>query len=68
MAGEASRGLARVALEQGVPVGFGLLTTDDVAQARARAAPGPANKGREAALAALETLRTLTAIDVEPGP
>lgn len=68
VAGEAARGLARVALEDGVPVGFGLLTTENLAQAHARAAPGPANKGREAALAALETLRTLMAIDAgEPG-
>ena len=62
VAGEASRGLARVALRARVPVGFGLLTTDDDDQARRRAAPGVANKGREAMLAALETLRTLSAI------
>jgi len=69
VAGEAARGLAGVALEYGVPVGFGLLTTDDLEQARARSAPGPANKGREAALAAFETMRTLRGIDGgEPGP
>ncbi|MEN8375469.1 MAG: 6,7-dimethyl-8-ribityllumazine synthase [Gemmatimonadota bacterium] len=69
VAGEAARGLARVALEQGVPVGFGLLTTDDEEQARARSVAGPGNKGREAALAALESVLTLRAIDNgQPGP
>jgi 6,7-dimethyl-8-ribityllumazine synthase len=62
VAGEASRGLASVAREHGVPLGFGLLTTDDEAQAARRAAPGAGNKGREAMVAALETLHTLRAI------
>jgi 6,7-dimethyl-8-ribityllumazine synthase len=63
VAGEAARGLADVALQYGVPVGFGLLTTDDEEQARRRAAPGPGNKGREAVVAVLEALETLRAID-----
>jgi 6,7-dimethyl-8-ribityllumazine synthase len=37
-----------------VPLAFGVLTTDDVAQARARAGDGKDNKGYEAALAVLE--------------
>jgi 6,7-dimethyl-8-ribityllumazine synthase len=50
-------GLLRVTLDSGVPVGFGVLTCDTVEQARDRAGlPGSReDKGREAALAALET-------------
>ncbi|HVF36137.1 MAG TPA: 6,7-dimethyl-8-ribityllumazine synthase, partial [Candidatus Saccharimonadia bacterium] len=44
----------QVALETGVPVANGVLACEDDAQARARSGPGDANKGREAALAALE--------------
>ena len=47
-------GLQRVALAHDVPVIFGVLTTEDGAQAHARAARDQGNKGREAALAALE--------------
>jgi 6,7-dimethyl-8-ribityllumazine synthase len=54
-------GLARVALDTGVPVGFGILTCDDDEQARDRAGlPGSSeDKGYEAAHAALETAITL---------
>jgi 6,7-dimethyl-8-ribityllumazine synthase len=55
----ASHGIMRVALDTGVPVAFGVLTTLTDAQAEERAAPGPGNKGREAAAAALETARVL---------
>jgi 6,7-dimethyl-8-ribityllumazine synthase len=53
----ATDGLARIALDTGVPIGFGLLTCDTEHQARARAGlPGSVeDKGREATLAALET-------------
>ena len=51
---EASRGLGAVARAARVPVAFGVLTTDDAEQARARAGAGADNKGYEAALAALE--------------
>ena len=54
VAGEAARGLASVVLETGVPVGFGLLTTEDADQALARAGGAKGNKGWEAALSALE--------------
>jgi 6,7-dimethyl-8-ribityllumazine synthase len=52
-------GLEAVARESGTPVAFGLLTTDDGDQARARAGGAKGNKGEEAALAVLEmcTLR-----------
>jgi 6,7-dimethyl-8-ribityllumazine synthase len=49
VAGEAARGLQNVALETGIPVAFGVLTTDNLAQAEARA-----DKGRDAAMTALE--------------
>lgn len=47
-------GLMAAAGETGVPMAFGVLTTDTVAQAQARSVPGPDNKGREAAAAAIE--------------
>jgi 6,7-dimethyl-8-ribityllumazine synthase len=57
----ATDGLARVALDTAVPVGFGLLTTDNEAQAldRAGLAGSTENKGREAAEAAIATWVTL---------
>ena len=54
VAGEAARGLADLQREFNVPVGFGLLTTDDDEQAEARAGGAHGNKGWDAALAALE--------------
>lgn len=53
VAGETSRQLGRVVIETGVPVGFGLLTTEDLAQAQARAGGAAGNKGYEACEAAL---------------
>ncbi|HVX88935.1 MAG TPA: 6,7-dimethyl-8-ribityllumazine synthase [Gemmatimonadales bacterium] len=53
VAGETSRMLGSVVIETGVPVGFGLLTTDDQAQALARAGGAAGNKGDEAAEAAI---------------
>lgn len=49
-----AQGLARASLETEYPLVFGVLTTDDAEQARARAGGGKGNKGEEAALAALE--------------
>jgi 6,7-dimethyl-8-ribityllumazine synthase len=54
VAGEAATGTAAAAMQTGVPVAFGILTTDDMDQALERAGDGPSNKGWEAALAALE--------------
>ncbi len=59
VANEATKGLAQVALETGLPVGFGLLTTDTLEQAIERAGSKAGNKGVEAAAAVLETLRVL---------
>jgi 6,7-dimethyl-8-ribityllumazine synthase len=54
VAGEASRGLADASAAFEIPVGFGLLTCDNMAQAEARAGGEHGNKGWDAALAALE--------------
>jgi 6,7-dimethyl-8-ribityllumazine synthase len=51
--------IADVALATGRPVAFGVLTTDTLAQAEARAASGPGNKGYEAAAAAIDMARLL---------
>lgn len=54
IAAEVAKGVAVVALEAGVPVVFGVLTTDTLEQAVERAGSKAGNKGREAALATLE--------------
>lgn len=54
VAGGAAEGLARVSVETGVPVAFGVLTTEDMDQALDRAGGKHGNKGYEAALTALE--------------
>jgi 6,7-dimethyl-8-ribityllumazine synthase len=59
IAREASAGVAAAARETGVPVGFGILTVGDLAQARARSAPGEGNKGAEAARAAVAMVHAL---------
>lgn len=59
VAAEASKGIAHVTLETGVPIGFGLLTTDNLEQAIERAGSKGGNKGVEAAAALLETIRVL---------
>lgn len=62
VASEATKGLALVSLESGVPLGFGLLTTDNIEQAIERAGTKAGNKGVEAAAAMLETVRVLQQI------
>jgi 6,7-dimethyl-8-ribityllumazine synthase len=59
VAREAAAGLAAAARETGVPVGFGVLTVSEEAQALTRSAPGPGNKGAEAARAAVGMARLL---------
>jgi len=66
VAGEASRGLMDVALRTGIPVGFGLLTCDTLAQALARAGGAAGNKGHEAAAAALDAAAALGRGDADP--
>lgn len=53
---ETTRGIGEVALTEGLPVAFGVLTTDTLAQAQDRAGDNAENKGEEAALTALEMI------------
>jgi len=57
VAGETARGLQQVALECNIPVAFGVLTTDNLAQAEARAGGERGNKGYDAAMTAIEMAR-----------
>ena len=60
-----SQGLSRVALDSGVPVAFGVLTTLTDEQALERARPGDDNKGAEVARAAIEMASLFRALDTE---
>ncbi|HEY7440164.1 MAG TPA: 6,7-dimethyl-8-ribityllumazine synthase [Acidimicrobiia bacterium] len=59
VAGEAARGLQAVALDTGVPIVFGVLTTDTLQQARDRIGGCEGHKGEEAAVTALEMVALL---------
>ena len=63
VAGECASGLARIALESGVPIAFGVLTTDTMEQAVDRAGGKSGNKGADAALAAIEMANLLRRLD-----
>ncbi len=60
VAAEVSKGIAQVSLSTGVPIAFGVLTTDTIEQAVDRAGAKAGNKGYEAAMAAIEMV-TLSA-------
>jgi 6,7-dimethyl-8-ribityllumazine synthase len=59
VAGEVSKGLANVSLQTGVPISFGVLTTNSIEQAVERAGTKMGNKGAEAATAAIEMVNLL---------
>lgn len=59
VAGEAAKGIAQAALQSGVPVTFGVVTSDTIEQAIERAGSKAGNKGAEAALAAIEMANLL---------
>ena len=63
VAGECAGGLARVANDTGVPVAFGVLTTDTIEQAVERAGTKAGNKGADAAVTALELANLLRKIE-----
>lgn len=63
VAGEAARGIQDVALKTGVPVIFGVLTTENAEQALERASPDRMDKGGEAMEAALEMAQVLAELD-----
>ncbi len=65
VAGECSRGIAQVGLKHGLPVIFGVLTTDDVDQALERAGSGAGNKGFDTAVAALQMIALMGRIRAE---
>ena len=62
VAGESSSGLLSTSLDYSIPVGFGILTTENIEQAIERAGTKAGNKGAEAALTALEMYNTLKRI------
>ena len=68
VAGNASDGLGRVALDCGVPVVFGVLATDTAEQARARSDLCGSNRGAEFADAALELLELFGSHPADGGP
>ncbi|MEX2270186.1 MAG: 6,7-dimethyl-8-ribityllumazine synthase [Vicinamibacterales bacterium] len=57
IASAVAHGITHAALESGVPMSFGVLTTNTVEEALERAVEGPSNKGREAAQAVVEMVR-----------
>jgi 6,7-dimethyl-8-ribityllumazine synthase len=65
VAGQASAGVARVALDTGIPVTFGILTTDTIDQALERAGTKAGNKGFDAALSAIEMVNLLRQIGTD---
>jgi 6,7-dimethyl-8-ribityllumazine synthase len=66
VAGECAAGLQRVQLDSGLPVVFGVLTTDTVDQALVRSLPDHTNKGAEAARTALGTVAVLRGVEDLP--
>ncbi|MDX9834510.1 MAG: 6,7-dimethyl-8-ribityllumazine synthase [Desulfobulbus sp.] len=59
VAGEVAKGAAQVMLDAGIPVLFGVLTTDTIEQAIERAGTKAGNKGSDVAIAALEMINLL---------
>ena len=62
VASEVSKGIAKVSLDSGIPVIFGVLTTDSLEQALERSGGKPGNKGWAAALSAIESANLLASI------
>ncbi len=63
VAGEVAKGVSQASASTGVPVAFGVLTTDSIEQAIERAGTKMGNKGAEAAMAALEMVSLLKKLD-----
>lgn len=63
VAAEVSKGVAHVSLDSGVPVAFGVLTTDTIEQAVERAGTKAGNKGFDAAMTAIETANLFKGIN-----
>jgi 6,7-dimethyl-8-ribityllumazine synthase len=63
VAGECAGGVSRIALESGIPIAFGVLTTDTMEQAVDRAGGKAGNKGADCALVAIEMANLLRRLD-----
>ncbi len=63
VAAEVSKGIAQVSLHSGIPVTFGVLTTDTIEQALERAGTKAGNKGWDAALSAIEMVNVVQQIE-----
>ena len=59
---EVTKGIAKVTLDSGIPISFGILTTDNIEQAIERAGTKSGNKGWDAAMAAIEMVNLLKEI------
>jgi 6,7-dimethyl-8-ribityllumazine synthase len=67
IAAACSQGIINASSATGIPITFGVLTTLTEEQALLRSSAGPENKGREAALAAIEMATLFRELDTEPG-
>lgn len=65
VAGECNKGLAQVSLEYGIPISFGVITTDNIEQAIERSGTKAGNKGVDAALGALEMVNVMANIEAQ---
>jgi 6,7-dimethyl-8-ribityllumazine synthase len=65
IAAEVTKGIAHIALDTGIPIAFGILTTDTLEQAIERAGSKMGNKGAEAAIAAIEMVDIIHQIPLE---
>lgn len=63
VAGECNKGLAQVSLQYGIPLAFGVITTDSIEQAIERSGTKAGNKGAEAAISALEMVNVIAQIE-----
>jgi 6,7-dimethyl-8-ribityllumazine synthase len=66
IASACAHGITAAAAATGVPMAFGVLTTNSVEEALERAAPGDGNKGREAAQAALDMVQLFQSVGDRP--
>ena len=63
VASEVSKGVAQVSMASGVPISFGVLTTDTIEQAVERAGTKAGNKGFDAAVTAIESVNLMKALN-----
>ena len=63
VAGECAKGLGQISMTTGMPIAFGVLTTDNIEQAIERAGTKAGNKGADAAITALEMVNLLNQLD-----